>query len=441
MMKTTAAPIQPCACGKKAEPGPARQRGFEPEVVQRKSAGAERGFGEAAVHPGVLRPPSGGAPLPGPVRARMEAAFGHDFGNVRIHHGGGEAESIGALAYARGSHLHFAPGQYQPHTPAGQRILGHELAHVVQQRAGRVPHPGGAVPVNADPALEREADVAGARAVAVRPSSLQPTGDGGAPAAGGIQARAAGAGPVIQRIGWKELLTGAAKVVPKVVPKVLSSSKSAPVPRYGRAAQPKSAVISGIKNHLDTHFKNLTRHTPVVTSHNSKVQALVDWEMLRMHNLYSYGKQRSDEELRKAREPVTQEEQSAHLNGVVAELGEHTPESREHREIYGKLHDRTEEYVEESGDISKTEKAHTLFRGRTHAANLVRSLYPNAEWLLQHRDDAMYGVGGRENWEKFHQAKDAKEGRITTEEEREDRVVRSAHKTNELINEAVKKKR
>lgn len=166
MMKTTAAPIQRCACGRKAEPGPARQRGFEPEVVQRKPAGAERGFDEAAVHPGVLRPPSGGAPLPGAVRARMEAAFGHDFANVRIHHGGGEAESIGARAYARGSHLHFAPGQYQPHTPAGQRILGHELAHVVQQRAGRVPHPGGAVPINGDSMLEREADAAGARAAA-----------------------------------------------------------------------------------------------------------------------------------------------------------------------------------------------------------------------------------------------------------------------------------
>ena len=148
---------RPCrSCGQSASHAPAQR------------LAAPRPFGpaqeEAKVHPGVLRPPSGGAPLPGPVRAKMEAAFGHDFANVRVHHGG-DAESIGAVAYARGTHLHFAPGRYQPHSAAGQRLLGHELAHVVQQRAGRVPRPGGPVPINADPALEREADALGARAV------------------------------------------------------------------------------------------------------------------------------------------------------------------------------------------------------------------------------------------------------------------------------------
>ncbi|HEY0016894.1 MAG TPA: DUF4157 domain-containing protein [Longimicrobium sp.] len=111
----------------------------------------------------MLRPSAGGSPLPAPVQAKMEHALGHSFANVRVHQGQ-EAPSIGALAFARGSHLHFAPGQYRPHSAAGQRILAHELAHVVQQREGRVAHPGGAVPINDDARLEAQADAAAARA-------------------------------------------------------------------------------------------------------------------------------------------------------------------------------------------------------------------------------------------------------------------------------------
>ena len=87
---------------------------------------------------------SGGTPLPQQVRLRMQQAHGADFSNVRVHHGFGsdpagvEARAAGAQAYARGDDLHFAPGAYDPHSEQGQRLLGHELSHVVQQRAGRV---------------------------------------------------------------------------------------------------------------------------------------------------------------------------------------------------------------------------------------------------------------------------------------------------------------
>jgi hypothetical protein len=94
----------------------------------------------------------------------MEAAFQTDFSDVRIHEGAHAAE-LGALAFTRGRDIHFAPGQYQPHTPAGQELLGHELAHVVQQSQGRVAGvqtKNGAI--NAAPALEREADELGRRA-------------------------------------------------------------------------------------------------------------------------------------------------------------------------------------------------------------------------------------------------------------------------------------
>jgi hypothetical protein len=96
----------------------------------------------------------------------MERTLNADFSTVRIHEGG-EAESVGARAYARGEHLHFRPGAFRPGTGEGMRILAHELTHVVQQRRGVVRPTAkvGGLPLNDEARLEREADAAGARAV------------------------------------------------------------------------------------------------------------------------------------------------------------------------------------------------------------------------------------------------------------------------------------
>lgn len=100
----------------------------------------------------------GGMPLPREVQAKFETALGASFSDVRIHVGA-EASSIGAVAFTWGTDIHFAPGQYNPHTQQGQMLLGHELVHVVQQRAGRVANPfGGGVAVVQDQMLEAEAD-------------------------------------------------------------------------------------------------------------------------------------------------------------------------------------------------------------------------------------------------------------------------------------------
>ena len=75
----------------------------------------------------------GGSPLPAQLRQKMESAFGSDFSNVRVHQGP-SADSLGALAFTQGRDIHFAPGQYNPASAEGQRIIAHELTHVVQQR-------------------------------------------------------------------------------------------------------------------------------------------------------------------------------------------------------------------------------------------------------------------------------------------------------------------
>jgi hypothetical protein len=118
----------------------------------------------------------GGQPLPAAVQRKMETAFGSSFGDVRVHVGR-EAPSIGALAFTCGNHLYFAPGQYDPQSPHGQRLLGHELAHVVQQRAGRVRNPlGSGIAIIQEPGLEAEAERMGLRAARSRsdPGLLQP---------------------------------------------------------------------------------------------------------------------------------------------------------------------------------------------------------------------------------------------------------------------------
>ncbi len=145
-----------------------RARPFSfPAINPGAHAGAVQKKSSIQCHPGVdafqvdLRPKSGGWPLPRDVQAKMEAALGANFSDVRIHVGP-EASAIGAIAFTWGSDLHFSPGQYNPHTPHGQFLLGHELAHVVQQRAGRVSNPfGSGVAVVQDHALEAEADQLG----------------------------------------------------------------------------------------------------------------------------------------------------------------------------------------------------------------------------------------------------------------------------------------
>ncbi len=126
-------------------------------AVERPQA---KGSNRFTVDPGVLRVNGPGSPLPEGVRGEMERALGADFTDVRIHVGP-QAQSIGAIAFTVGSNLYFAPGRYQPDTVEGRRLLGHELAHVVQQKQGRVRGTAGTVSVVQDAMLEAEADRAG----------------------------------------------------------------------------------------------------------------------------------------------------------------------------------------------------------------------------------------------------------------------------------------
>ena len=79
---------------------------------------------------------SAGQPLDAQARAFMEPHFGFNFGQVTVHAGSAAArtaEELGAQAFTAGQQIVFGAGQYQPGTAHGQRLLAHELTHVVQQ--------------------------------------------------------------------------------------------------------------------------------------------------------------------------------------------------------------------------------------------------------------------------------------------------------------------
>lgn len=137
--------------------------------LERRSGLGHR-FGEIATrspHAAAIEPagaPSPGHPLPTGVRGHFERAFGADFSDVRVHHESTLPPSP-LRAFTRGSHLHFAPTRFKPGTPEGDALIGHELAHVTQQRERRVAPDGGAHGgFNTQPHLEQEARQMGDRA-------------------------------------------------------------------------------------------------------------------------------------------------------------------------------------------------------------------------------------------------------------------------------------
>lgn len=132
-----------CACGG----GCPRCR---PAVLQRKCAPCEdeasastirrEADGGAAAAPDTAHAAraaqQGGAPLSASQRAFFEPRLGRDLGHVRLHTGGtaaAGAQAVQARAYTLGRDIVFGAGEYAPHTPAGQRLLAHELVHVLQQ--------------------------------------------------------------------------------------------------------------------------------------------------------------------------------------------------------------------------------------------------------------------------------------------------------------------
>lgn len=76
-----------------------------------------------------------GHPLPESTRTFFESHLDHDFSQVRVHTDAKATRAINARAFAMGQDIVFAPGQYDPHTYGGRKLLAHELVHVAQNNS------------------------------------------------------------------------------------------------------------------------------------------------------------------------------------------------------------------------------------------------------------------------------------------------------------------
>jgi hypothetical protein len=83
----------------------------------------------------------GGSPLPDSVRGQMEESFGADFSDVRVHTGGEAAQlnrAVSAQAFTHGQDIYLGEGKSNLESNEGQKLLAHELTHVVQQTGLKV---------------------------------------------------------------------------------------------------------------------------------------------------------------------------------------------------------------------------------------------------------------------------------------------------------------
>jgi hypothetical protein len=176
-------------------------------------AARRRTVSDVRAAPGGRPGPTAGERLPDPLRARLERAFGGaDLSDVRVHHGP-QADAADALAYTHGSDIHFGRGEYQPDTAYGRALLGHEVAHVVQQRAGRVTGTG----VDPDARLESEAHETGlrvARGAVVHLPGAGRTGRDGTPAGAPVQRTPKPLKKFLRRLGVMRPAAPAAPAAP-----------------------------------------------------------------------------------------------------------------------------------------------------------------------------------------------------------------------------------
>lgn len=193
--------LRPTAAGKRTRagrlasrepsPAPATARSFEQDHVVTAAPAHDLAEGSLATSfrpdldfDGAVpeNPAAGnaGLPIPRALLASVGALTGFDLSSVRVQESG-LPSSVGAVALARGAELHFAPGHYDPQSPAGLELLAHELVHVAQQARGQVRPDTSAsgVELATEPAHEREADDLARRAVAAASTPPAPPATGG----------------------------------------------------------------------------------------------------------------------------------------------------------------------------------------------------------------------------------------------------------------------
>ncbi|MDQ2752855.1 MAG: DUF4157 domain-containing protein [Bacteroidota bacterium] len=116
----------------------------EEEKMQRKETNSKATVEDASTENYIGSLNGKGKSLTRTERSFFEPRFGYDFSDVQLHtneEANQSANNVNALAYTNGNNIVFGSNQYQPNTESGQRLMAHELTHVVQQNSQFVNNP------------------------------------------------------------------------------------------------------------------------------------------------------------------------------------------------------------------------------------------------------------------------------------------------------------
>jgi hypothetical protein len=105
-------------------------------VMKKESGGGTHAAHKVSLEERIKQSKGKGQTLPDDVRSFLESQLGAGFGEVVIHTDGEAVamnKELNALAFTNGFDIYFNAGQYSPGTAAGQKLLAHELTHVIQQ--------------------------------------------------------------------------------------------------------------------------------------------------------------------------------------------------------------------------------------------------------------------------------------------------------------------
>jgi hypothetical protein len=131
---------------------------FSSTIAREGSGIATDGTVTRDVQDAINQSRGGGGTLDAGLQSKFADTLG-DLSDVRVHtddHADQLNRSVSARAFATGTDVYFASGQYNPGSAAGDQLIAHELTHVVQQRGAAtsgplsVSNPGDAMETEAD---------------------------------------------------------------------------------------------------------------------------------------------------------------------------------------------------------------------------------------------------------------------------------------------------
>ncbi len=95
--------------------------------------------------------------LPTELTQKLENHYGYNLSALRIRESS-EADKAGGKAFTQGTNINFGKGMFQPQTKFGQKMIAHEVAHVIQQAKENIKPTQSHSNINLDSSLESEAD-------------------------------------------------------------------------------------------------------------------------------------------------------------------------------------------------------------------------------------------------------------------------------------------